>query len=417
MIIAFSGTSGSGKSTLISEIQKSKILNDKDVAIKKEDSFVTIRLLKYLLGEKIFIRYKEEKLIKKRFTDILYKSFSALCYFLYPVVVYIEFLITYVWYELLFHKSILIADRYFYDYEVSFKNVFGVDNKFVNWLYAHTPKPYLAFLIDININTALSRNKNNFSGWITQSKSFHENVLMHYQTIAKKHNLLVIDNSGKLKVRVEQIKTYIRNKNKLLNVKRVAISGLDGAGKTTVANLLADYANSLNVKSVVAHFYHENLLYKFLILIGFYKLNKHSKSLYKKSRERSKRERQKRTPFMLAFLRFIDSYLQYLFFCFTNYNKLIIFDRFFYDYLVSFEYLSIRWRFLFRKWVPDIKYKFLLESPPLISYKRKPESVKDFFIECHQFYLKMAKEQNLRIIKTLNKKPINITRELIENIN
>lgn len=417
MIISFSGTSGSGKSTIIAEIKKSGVFSGKKVIVKEEDSFVSIKLLKSIMGDNIFSKYKEEKFFKRSYNDIPYRFFSALSYFFYPLVVYIEFLIDYIKFQLLFKNTILITDRYIYDYEVSFKNVFGINNRVVKWFYNHPPKPYLSFLIEVDITTALKRNKNNIPGKITASRLFHENILSHYRKIAKQHNLLVIDSNNSLKDAVKHISAHIINKGKLLNAGNIAICGLDGTGKTTTANMLAKYATSLSIKSTVVHFYHENLLFKLLLLLGFLRIDEPRDLQYRKRREHSARERLKTTPFILAFLRFFDSYMQHLFSQLVNRGKLVIFDRYFYDYLVSFEYLNIRWRSFFSKFIPPSEHKFLLESLPLTSYERKPESVKEFFVECHQIYLNMAKEQGITIIKTDNKNPDYVMKELIESIN
>lgn len=419
MIISFSGTSGSGKSAIIAQILKSGIFKGKKVIVRKEDSFITIKLLKYILGENIFSKYKEEKFFRRKYNDVFYKLFSSLAYLFYPIVVYFEFIIEYIRYQFLFKKSVLLADRFLYDYDVIFKNVLEIDNKFVQWLYNHSPRPYLSFLIDINLTTAFLRNKNNIPGKITANtnKLFHKNVLTHYHEIAKRHSLLIIDNNGDLKDAVMHIRAHIMNKEKLINVKKIALCGLDGVGKTTIANMLTQYADSLNIKSKVVHFYHQNLLFKLFRFLGFYRIDEPKDLLYRRSRERAARERLKTTPFIMAFLRFFDSYAQYLFYIFINEDKLIIFDRYFYDYLVSFEYLNIRSRSFFSKLIPSVDHKFLLNATPATASKRKPESVKEFFIECHKIYLKMAEEQNIKIINTDNKNPQTIMQELIESIN
>lgn len=417
MIISFSGSSGSGKSTIIAEIKQKAFFSGKNVIIREEDNFLVIKLFKYLLGSDLFSKYKEEKYFKKRYRNISYKLFSMLTYITYPIAVYIEFLAQYVKYEVVFKDTILIIDKFIYDHAVNFKNILGIDEKWVEWLYNYFPKPYLSFLININLTNAyLKRNKNNIPGKVTSERLLHKNILTHYSKIAEKQNLIVIDNNGDLKDAVKRVYDHIVNKNKLLNARRIAICGLDGSGKTTAANMLAKYATSLNIKCKIVHFVHNNLLYRLLLTLGYYNTDESKNILYKRSRAHSARERIHKTSFIMAFLRFFDSYIQYLFYVLINRNKLIIFDRFFYDYLVSFEYLNIRWRFLFKRFVPKVKNKFLFSVSPAISYRRKPERVKAFFIECHQIYLNMARERHIKIINTDNKSPDRILQEMIESI-
>lgn len=418
MIISFSGPSGSGKSTIIAQIIRCKILGGKKVIVRKEDSFLTIKILKTILGENIFSDYKEEKYFNRRFNNIFYKAFSSFCYIFYPVVVYAEFLVDYIHFQIISKDTFLLVDKFIYDHEVNFKNILRIDNALVDWLFAHFPKPYLSLLIDIDLkNAAVKRNKNNISGKITAQEVFHKNVLNHYHKIAKKHHLLVINNNGNLENTMKQVNKYILDKYKLLKTKRIAICGMDGAGKTTVALMLSKYANSLDVDNKIVHFVHNNLLYKLLLLIGYYKTDEPKNILYKRSRAHSARERVVKTSFLKAFLRYFDSYAQYLFYILVYRGKLIIFDRFFYDYLVSFKYLNIEGIPFFTRLMPEVENRFFFDSSPLVSYKRKPERIKAFFVDCHKIYLDVAKEQNIKIIKTDNKKPEYVLQELLEKIN
>lgn len=417
MIFSFSGASGSGKSTIITQIQSYPLFKDKKVVVRKEDSFFTIQLLKYLLGDSIFSQYKDDKYFRKSYSGVSYKFFSILTYLIYPLVVYIEFLIEFIKYEILFKNDILIIDKFIYDHAVNFRNVLGINNEFIEWLYNHFPKPYLSFLIDINLaNASIKRNKNNIPGKVTANVQLHKNILTHYAEIAKRNNVIVIDNNGYLKDAVEKIYTHVINKKKLLNAKRIAICGLDGSGKTTTVNMLAKYVETLGIDYKIVHFVHNNLLYKVLLALGYYDMKQPKSVLYKRSRAHSARERINKTSFVMVFLRFFDSYAQYLYYVLTNRNKLIIFDRFFYDYLVSFGYLDIRGRSFFNQFVPFIKNKFLFSVSPEVSYKRKPERVKAFFIECHQLYLKVAKEYNINIINVDNKNPDQVLQELMGKI-
>jgi len=418
MIISFSGTSGSGKSTVIAQILRSKILDGKKVVVREEDSFLTIRLLKSLLGENIFSKYKDEKYFNSRFSDLFYKIFSTFCYVFYPVVVYAEFLVDYIHFQIISKDNFLLVDKFIYDHEVNFKNILGIDYGFVDWLFDHFPRPYMSFLIDIDLENAfVKRNKNSIPGKITSNELFHKKVLNHYHKIAKKHNLLIIDNNRKLEDAIKQVNKYILDKDKLLKTKKIAICGLDGAGKTTVANLLSKYANSLGVDNRIVHFVHNNLLYRLLLLAGYYKRDEPKNLSYKRSRAHSVRERVTKTSFIKAFFRFFDSYVQYLFFIVLNRNRLIIFDRYFYDYLVSFKYLNIKGRVFFARFVPEVENKFFFDSSPVISYKRKPERIKAFFVDCYKIYLEVAGEWNIKTIKTEDRKPKDILEELLDRIN
>ncbi len=387
MIIAFFGPSGSGKSTLLKEVKNFSEFSGKNVAIKKEDDFISIRLLRSLLGKKMFSDYKRIKFFEKNPTAQL-TFFSFLVQLFYPLFVYIEFLCEYLYYEILFRREILMRDRYIYDYFVTFKDMLKIKNWLVELLYCGFPKPTLIFYLSIDENTSIKRNKNNVPNKITSKQSFHEQVLKTYSQIAKANDILTIDTSDSLETSVRKIKFHVEAWTKLSKIKSIAIIGLDGSGKSTLARGICDYANQLGVSCKVTHFYHDNLIFKFLKILGFFR----SPTIGIPTN--IKREKTS----LWAFLTWIDSYIQYLFVKLIFGENLIIFDRFFYDYLVSFKYLNIKGLDILKKTVPFTSYNILLSCDPMIAFKRKPENTLDFFVSGSNNYKKIANEYNMRII-------------------
>lgn len=417
MIITFSGPSGAGKSTLIAELLKTDIFKNKKVVVKEEDDFFVINIAKRVLGENIFTKYKDEWYFQKKHEGISYKVFKGVSKICYPLVVYLEFLLFYIYYEILFRDKLLITDRFVYDSEVSFRTLMNINGLVFTYLYDCFPRTYHSFLIMIDLdNAAVKRNKNNRPGANTSTKGFHENVLKLYEKIGAKHKLLVIDNNRNLKKSIEEIKSHIINKEKLLQIHEISLCGMDGAGKTTIATKICEYAEQLNIHCGVAHFVHNNVIYKLLLRFGLYENSEDIKETYKRKREHSLRERQKQTSFTRAFLRFADSYIQYIYYKIIFWNKLVIYDRYFYDYVVSFEYLTIPHRTLFNKLIPNVKNRFLILPNPLTSYKRKPERVKEFFIDNYKLYKKMARDLNMEIINTENKNPESAFQEVIKKL-
>ena len=416
MIIAFSGCSGSGKTTFIGQIKDWDYFKGKKVVIKDEDSFLSIRLLKRVLGEKPFSEYKKDKMYEhdrgKQSTGL----FTYVADFFYPVVVYLEYLLDYFIYELINKDVILLKDRYIYDYLVTFEHNIRTAGRFTRFFYLRFPRPYLMFYIKISPDTALDRNKNEVEGKITIKPEFHEAVIRSYNNIAVYRNLLVIENDENLEISVHTVKNHILNKAKLSRTGRIVITGLDGSGKTTLAKEFTNYLTMLNIPWKIAHFYHDNILYKFLKYIGYYDTDEPEEVIFERSRAHNVRVKAKGKSFIWGVLHFTDSLVQFVFFNIFYGRRLIIYDRYFYDFLVSFAFLRVPHIDLFEKIIPPVKNKFLLVCSPEIMYNRKPETTLEFAAENYHIYLEVAKRFNLIKIDSGEKSTPLILSEIIERI-
>ena len=58
MIIAFTGTSGSGKTTLIQHLKRWDFLKNRKIIIKKEDDFLTFKIIKLFAEDSYKIPFK-----------------------------------------------------------------------------------------------------------------------------------------------------------------------------------------------------------------------------------------------------------------------------------------------------------------------------------------------------------------------
>lgn len=387
MIIAFCGSSGSGKSTLVRHIKALEYFNGKEVRIKQEDDFLTLRVVRIILGSKLFLEYKEQKFFNIPSTTLGSRLFSYVVYLLYPLIVYFEFLFDHIYYEIIFREKMLLSDRYIYDYIVTFKDALGVYNPVTRFLYERFPRPYLAIFIQINKATALERNKNKIPGKITASAAFHEKILQSYSQIAEQVGMFVVGGDKDLTVSVKKIEKALVLKEKLLKIKSISISGLDGCGKTTLAENLTNYADALGIRSRVEHFYYRGILHKFVERLGQARRRNSANVVVRK-----------KYSFIWALLVYLDSCLQYLFTFITGPN-LLIFDRFFYDYLVSFQQLQVTGLWLFEKFIPQADHKILLSCRPEIAHKRKPESPIEYLRETSRFYSQLANKHNIKVVE------------------
>jgi len=68
--------------------------------------------------------------------------------------------------------------------------------------------------------------------------------------------------------------------------------------------------------------------------------------------------------------------------------------------MVSWDFLGVKHNKNIFRYLPKPDNYFLLIAPPEILYSRKPEHTEEFFIECHQKYMELAKEYGINIIDT-----------------
>ncbi len=404
MIIAITGTSGSGKTTVIKCLKEWNYFKRRSLIVKNEDDFLTFKIIKFFLGDKLFSEYKQTKFFKKASGSVRISVFSFLVYWFYPLIVWVEFLWLHLVYSFLFRKHILLSDRYVYDYVVTFKEVLNIYNPLAKILLDNFPKPYLSFYLKIGEEIALERNKNNIKGKITADSKLHKKIVKEYGSQARKHDLIAISAESNVQDVHAEIKRYILSKIKLSCVSTISISGSDGTGKSTICTMLSSLAKEVGLSSKVVHFYHVPICTKLLKKFG----RQRQKILAKESVNRS---------FLWALSTFIDSYLQFLYFRLRHITSLIIFDRYFYDYLVSFEYRNVPNSRFFGRFIPKTGKSFVFLSDPRKARARNAESLPIAYYETtNDLYEGLANDRKLKAINIDNKAPEEIADEIIRSI-
>lgn len=403
MIIAFTGASGSGKTTLINTLKEWNFLKSKKIIVKKEDDFFTFEVIRFLLGDRLFTKYKEKKFFDKKEDFVGSKVFSSLVYWFYPIVVYLELLWLHIVYSIIFKNHVLLSDRYVYDYIVTFKKVLNIYNPIAKVLLNNFPKPYLTFYLKISKRTAVERNKNNIKGKITASPLHHERIVEEYTSLATKNKLLPINAEASFQNVRREIERHILAKSKLSSVASIAISGIDGVGKTTACNNLSALAEKVGIPSKVVHFYHVSLLHK---LLGRGRGSRNKPSSIPKNKS-----------FTWALLNFIDSYIQYFYFINKYRGSLIIFDRYFHDYLVSFKYRNVPNPNFFNRLIIKPGKSFILLTKPASAQKRTGDALPgEYFNNMHAIYSKIARGQKQKVIHVDKKTPDKVVDEIIRSI-
>lgn len=401
MIIAFIGPSGVGKTTLINKILEMKLYKDAPISVKQDDDFTLIKLYKRLFRDNYIKNYNRAKMLGENDRNVIYFITAVV----YALIIYIEFLWDYIYYEIFFKSRILIKDRYIYDFLVTLEENLNIKIAFFQKLFLAFPKPYLCFYVDITPEEALRRNKNIMKKAITMKLEFHKKVIEKYRMIASNKKIKVINNMGNMINSIDHIIKSIKDKTKLSNIKTISISGLDGSGKTTLIRQFCDYLDLLNIKHKTVHFYHDTVLYKLLLKLGFYKDIGTKEEIYKSKRNKARKTLINGKSTLWGFLNVMDAYFQCCINLIFRGDELIIYDRYFYDFIYSFEYLDIRYREYLLKYIPGVDYSFYISCDPAILYKRKPENLKKFFVLGHEAFSKISEAYGLYTIDSSYNKP------------
>lgn len=171
--------------------------------------------------------------------------------------------------------------------------------------------------------------------------------------------------------------------------------GNNGVGKTSIARSLQKRLSQDGWGEVI---YHPGCQY--LILDKIMNL------FFLKKREQKRNEfcqGKKRFLFLLwPFLVYIDSLISYFLFRILSRKKIFIFDRYFYDWIVTFEYLGystklLRWLFCSLP-IPDVV--FLIDVSAKVACERKENNFRnlEYYQKRRRIYLEIAERLKIPVI-------------------
>jgi len=149
MIVAFIGNDGSGKTTIAKKLVNILRELGLNVTYKHEYDYTIIKSLFKLIGVKKIESERKNMLVKKK------KSWK---YYIWPFLVYLDACLSYYYFKFFKKKEMVILDRFFFDHYMSFKYL-GNLTKFSEWLYLHSPKPDIIFLLWVKPEIAFFRKK------------------------------------------------------------------------------------------------------------------------------------------------------------------------------------------------------------------------------------------------------------------
>lgn len=191
MIIAFMGNDGSGKTTISRQIHRFFTDLGFETIYKHEHEYAILRFLFKLMGKENLNKSRNEMLVQKK---------RSISYTLWPILVWSDLLMQYIYYRIFKRRSVILLDRYPYDQYLSFKYL-GTITKFTEWLYLHFPKPDMHLVLTVSPEIAYDRKKNTHS----YSISFYKKQTEEYLNLARILGISVINTDDNLQQTVIKV--------------------------------------------------------------------------------------------------------------------------------------------------------------------------------------------------------------------
>lgn len=203
MIIAFMGNDGSGKTTLSRQIHKFFTDIGFETAYKHEYEYATLSFLFKLVGGKKVEKYRNEMLVQKK---------RSATNTLWPILVWFDLLLQYLYYSIFKRRTIVLLDRYPYDQYLSFKYL-GILTKFTKWLYLHFPKADMNLILTVSPEVAYERKKSTHG----YSVHFYEKQTKEYLNLARILKISVIDTNDDIRCTVNGVITMFLHSSRVSN--------------------------------------------------------------------------------------------------------------------------------------------------------------------------------------------------------
>jgi thymidylate kinase len=194
MIIAFMGNDGSGKTTLAKEVVKMLKTLGMDVRYQVEFDYFLLSHFLRLLGREKVSRAREVFLAKEG------KEWKRFYFKVWPYVVWLSLFLEWLWNKLFKRKSVIVMDRYAYDFLMSWEWL-GYSDGLIRWMYLHFPKPDIAFICYAHPRICYSR-KRKTHGY---SLEFYEVQSRRYLDLARKLKVKIISTEKSAESSLEEV--------------------------------------------------------------------------------------------------------------------------------------------------------------------------------------------------------------------
>ncbi len=183
MIIAFMGFDGTGKTTTLRLVEEE--------LVRRGFSTASVTGFEHLILDKVKKLFGVDK--KQRQYDAgSGGGHSQLLFKLWPLMVFVECWLTFLYFKFLRKEEIIIFDRYFYDWFLSFEKL-GYSSKLARFLFLNlSPRPYLGLVFITDPEIAYQRKKGDHQDPLSE----YEKQLTRYQELARGKKFSIIDTSS-----------------------------------------------------------------------------------------------------------------------------------------------------------------------------------------------------------------------------
>jgi len=133
-------------------------------------------------------------------------------YTLWPILVWFDLLLQYLYYHIFKRRTIILLDRYPHDQYLSFKYL-GTLTKFTEWLYLHFPKADMNLILTVSPKVAYERKKSTHS----YSVHFYEKQTEEYLNLARILKIPVINTNDGISSTVNRVITTLLHSSRVSN--------------------------------------------------------------------------------------------------------------------------------------------------------------------------------------------------------
>lgn len=256
MIIAFMGNDGSGKTTIGKKIYEKFKEIGFDVEYREEFNYF---LIKY-----IFKFVSKSQIEKKRQSFTKNNKKKPFVYNIWPLLIWFDCLIEYIYLKSIKKNKIIITDRYAYDFLMSWTYL-GYLNKIYECMYKLFPRPDMPVIFEVEPEIAYARKKDThiyeFEFYIVQRNRYIE--------FSNKMKIPCLNTNEELNITLKKIQKlffteYMRNNRKedILLLQYSSLDGYEYIGPQVDLsdNLDWDYITDMAVKNNVEYILYKNIL-------------------------------------------------------------------------------------------------------------------------------------------------------------
>lgn len=392
MILWFMGNDGSGKTSIIEQLKH-----------KLQEQWYSVVVLWEFQTPIFWIIRKILRSDKKELTP----ETSYVPWYVYLFIQCVDTFLQVLFCKIFLRWRIILRDRTVEDYIVTMKEI-GKYSFLLKWMYAMIPNMDMYFFMEVDPKDSWERR------WHFKPLEVYQKKWELYKDLVQKRSNIITMSIRPIEENTHRAFEKILLKRALQRSVSIQISGIDGAGKSTTIARLEKELQQLNIWYVKIHFYYNYIILKIWKRISqfFWKVEPTQEEKNKKSIQHEQKVKKNKKGIFWKIFVLSDAYIQYIWVNIIWWRKIKIYDRYFLDYKISWDFIGIPYSeaiFSFLIWHPE--YYFLLIASPETLYKRKPEHTKQFFIETVDSCKQEAKKFNLRMINTENTLP-----EWVKNI-